>query len=178
MARRLFEEWTGNRGTEDTDEAEPEEEQLTEENAAEKHPVEHQFSVSGTSEQEDAPNVHQEPSEPPNETIAPGDSHGSQDEAPEPPVQATLAVTQKAEPSPKADDQNAESQKMEREKDNVQTSSPSITEPAPGDSRPQSSAEEPESNETEPPKETKPEADLEKPKEGGEQPKDKDTAED
>ncbi|ELU37513.1 mps one binder kinase activator-like 4 [Rhizoctonia solani AG-1 IA] len=176
MARRLFEEWTGNRGTDETNEVESEE-QISDENVTEEYPIEDQSAVPDTDEHEGVPKAHQEPKELPSEPIAPGDSHGPHDEAPEPPVQATSVVTQEAESSPKTDGEKTEIQVPDREEDNDTTSPPSITVPTSVDPRPQSPVKESEANDAEIPRGTKSETDSETPEEGGEQSKDKDTAE-
>ncbi|KAF8761332.1 Mob1/phocein family [Rhizoctonia solani] len=165
MARRLFEEWTGNRGTDETNEVESEE-QISDENVTEEYPIEDQSAVPDTDEHEGVPKAHQEPKELPSEPIAPGDSHGPHDEAPEPPVQATSVVTQEAESSPKTDGEKTEIQVPDREEDNDTTSPPSITVPTSVDPRPQSPVKESEANDAEIPRGTKSETDSETPEEG------------
>ncbi|CAE6534737.1 unnamed protein product [Rhizoctonia solani] len=175
MARRLFEEWTGNRGAEESDDIEPDE-RLIDENPVDENPADREPNVPVTDEHKGVPKDHPESEEPPSEPNVSGEPHDSHEEATEPPISAS---NQEAEPTSKANDEKTEIEEAEKEKVEDETHPPSTTEAAPGDPpRPHSPAKEPEAKEDEEkPKETKPEVDSEKPKEGEEQTKDKDTTE-
>ncbi|CAE6407440.1 unnamed protein product [Rhizoctonia solani] len=180
MARRLFEEWTGNAGAEESDGAEPEEEHLDDENPVDEHLTDHEPNVPVADEHTDVPKVHSEPEEPPSGIVS-GDSHGSHEEASQPPAPAPAPVTsdsnQEVEPTSEVGDEKDESKGAENEKVEEKAEPSSTTDAIPNEAaRPQSPVKEPEAKEGEKPKEIKPEADSGKAKDDGEEPKDKDTA--
>ncbi|KDN34773.1 hypothetical protein RSAG8_12146, partial [Rhizoctonia solani AG-8 WAC10335] len=167
MARRLFEEWTGNRGTEESDEVEPEEEPL-----ADEHPVDREPNVPVADEHKDVPKAHPEP----NEAVS-GGSHGSHEEALEPPVPAVSASDQEAEPASEDDDEKATGKQIETGEVEDKAEPSSTIQATPDKvTRPQSPIKELEGKEDEKPTEGKFEVDSETPREDGE-PKDKDTTE-
>ncbi|KAL5637528.1 hypothetical protein ACGC1H_004073 [Rhizoctonia solani] len=171
MARRLFEEWTGNRGTEESDDVEPEEEPLTDARPVDEHPVDHEPNVPVAEEHTDVPTTHSEP----NETASEG-SHGSHEKASELPASAVSDSNQEAEPAPK-DDEKVASKETETEVEDKVEPLPATQATPDKATRPQSPIKEPEEKEEGNPAERKPEVDTETPKEDGEQPKDKDTTE-
>ncbi|KAJ1300683.1 hypothetical protein OPQ81_002330 [Rhizoctonia solani] len=175
MARRLFEEWTGNGDVEESDEAEPEEEPLADENPVDGHPADHEANAPVTDEHKDVPKIDPEPEEP-SEANTSGDSR-SHEEPPEPSVPTASASNQEAESEPKPDEEKAESKETESEKLGDKTESSSTTDAILDDpTRPESPVKELEAKEDDK-AEPKSEPDSEKPKDDGEQPKDKDTTE-
>ncbi|KAH7333627.1 Mob1/phocein [Rhizoctonia solani] len=177
MARRLFEEWTGNGGAEESDEVEPEEEHLDDEDPVDEPPADREPNVPVADQHTDVPKIHPEPEEPPSGTPS-GDSHGSHDEVLELPTPVISDSNKEAETASKVDDEKVESKGAENEKVEEKVEPSSITDATPDEAaRAQSPVKEPEAKESEKPKETKSEVESEKPKDDGEQSKDKDTTE-
>ncbi|CAE6489100.1 unnamed protein product [Rhizoctonia solani] len=171
MAQRLFEEWTGNKGTEESDdvepEEEPEEEHLADEHPLDEHPVNHEPVPPVT---KDVPKVDPEP----NETVSAG-SHDSHEEASEPPAPDVSNSDPEVGPVAKIDDEKAARKETTKEGEvedqvELQTTPDKVT-------RPQSPIKEPKGKEDEKPTEDKSEEGSEAPKQAEEQPKDKDTTE-